>query len=80
MAHLNPIPNGYGIVKLPHFRGHPGLVVLIAVSIFFLCENLVVLVAVSIFFCEDLALQLIIVVEIMNSRIHNLIHRNLIFV
>lgn len=32
MEQLKPMPNGYGMVKLPHFRGQPGLVVLVAVS------------------------------------------------
>lgn len=30
-----PIPNGYGMVKLPHFRWQPGFVVFGVVSMFF---------------------------------------------
>ena len=32
--HLVPIPNGYGIVRFPQFRGHPGLLVFGVVSMF----------------------------------------------
>jgi len=33
-AHSNPMPNGYGTVKSPHFLGQPGLVIFGAVSMF----------------------------------------------